>query len=378
MQLQQRVLANGTWTEGPGGPTPAAQLVLAFAATGVLDDADLWAKLHATWPNARIVGCSTAGEIAGIAVHDQSLVCTAVQFERAHVAVASVTLSDGADDSDDLGRRVASQLPQAGLRHVFVLSDGLAVNGSALVQGMNAVLPTTVAVTGGLSADGPRFERTAVYVDGPTPSRQIAVIGFYGEGLSIGYGCYGGWDPFGVERFITKSEGNVVYQLDGEPVLDLYKRYLGEHARGLPATALRFPLSIRDATSEAPALVRTILSFDEEAKTLTFAGDMPVGHRARLMMSNVERLIDGADVAAQAARLPHAGATKLALLVSCVGRKLVLNQRVEEEVEAVSEALGANTTVAGFYSYGELAPSIHAARCDLHNETMVVTTLAEA
>jgi hypothetical protein len=377
MQLQQRVLANGAWAEGAGGPAPDAQLVFAFAATGVLDDADLWSTLRATWPNARIVGCSTAGEIAGNAVHDHSLVCTAIRFEHSRVAIARVELTDGADDSDVLGRRLAEQLPRPGLRHVFVLSDGLDVNGSALVEGMNATLPSEVAVTGGLSADGPRFERTTVFVDGPTPSRQIVAIGFYGDRLAIGHGCFGGWDPFGVERFITKSEGNVLYQLDGEPVLDLYKRYLGEHARGLPSTALRFPLAIRDPKSDAPALVRTILSFDEDAKTLTFAGDMPLGHRARLMMSNVERLIDGADAAAQAARLPNVETAKLALLVSCVGRKLLLNQRVEEEVEAVADALGANTTVAGFYSYGELAPSIHAARCDLHNETMVVTTLAE-
>jgi hypothetical protein len=377
MQLQQRTYANGEWSPVHGGSAPLApQLVLAFAEGALLDDPAVWATLHSTWPTARIVACSTAGEIAGTTVRDGSLVATAIAFAHSHVEVASVDLDDP-PDSDALGRRLAERLPAAGLRHVFVLSDGLAVNGSALVQGMNAMLPREVAVTGGLSGDGPRFVRTSVCVDGPEPSRRIVAIGFYGEHLTVGYGCYGGWDAFGVERHITKAEGNVLHELDGEPVLDLYKRYLGEHAAGLPASGLRFPLAIRGADGEAPTLVRTLLSIDEDARTMTFAGDVPVGHRARLMMSNVERLIDGADVAGRAARL-DSGATTLALLVSCVGRKLVLGQRVEEEVEAVHDALGPNALAAGFYSYGELSPSARSARCDLHNQTITVTTLAEA
>lgn len=378
MRLHQKTLLNGDWRDVRGEPVAAPQFVLAFSSTATLGDPAVWARLRAEWPGARIVGCSTAGEIAGTAVIDDGVVCTAVQLEHSTVAVVSVELGD-APDSAALGRKVASRLPREGLRHVFVLSDGLEINGSALVQGMDAELPKEVAVTGGLSADGSKFEHTAVCIDGPIPSRQVVAIGFYGERLAIGYGCYGGWDAFGVERRITKSAGNVLHQLDGEPVLDLYKRYLGEFASLLPASGLRFPLAIRASESESPALVRTILSVDEHHKTLTFAGDMPVGHRARLMMSNVERLIDGADAAARAARLPGdvAGAT-LALLVSCVGRKLVLQQRVEEEVEAVCEALGPDTFAAGFYSYGELSPSAQGTRCDLHNQTMTVTTLAEA
>jgi hypothetical protein len=67
----------------------------------------------------------------------------------------------------------------------------------------------------------------------------------------------------------------------------------------------------------------------------------------------------------------------LAILISCVGRKLVLKQRVEEEVESVRNVLGARTVLSGFYSYGEIAPFLPSAKCELHNQTMTITTFAE-
>jgi hypothetical protein len=262
--------------------------------------------------------------------------------------------------------------------HVFVLSEGLQVNGSALVKGIVANLPSNVMVTGGLSADGSSFQRTAVCVDGPQPSRQIVAIGFYGESLEIGYGSLGGWDPFGPERRITRARGSVLAELDGEPALDLYKRYLGEHAAGLPASGLHFPLTIRSGNDDINPVVRTILAVDETARTLTFAGDMPVGYRARLMRANFERLIDGASAAARHSQERiGAAAPELAILVSCVGRKMVLKQRIEEEVEAVRDVLGTTAALTGFYSYGEISPFTPAARCELHNQTMTITTFTE-
>jgi hypothetical protein len=61
-----------------------------------------------------------------------------------------------------------------------------------------------------------------------------------------------------------------------------------------------------------------------------------------------------------------------------VGRRLVLRQRIEEEVEAVREVLGGAPVMTGFYSYGEISPLNPSARCALHNQTMTVTTLTEA
>lgn len=355
-----------------------AQLVLAFSTTALLTQQSTWTRMRAAFPRARIVACSSAGEIANTSVYDDTLACTAVTLERSRIAVASVQL-DEAGDSATLGAQLMQRLPAQELVHVFVLSDGLNVNGSALVQGIARHLPDGVAVTGGLAGDGASFARTAVCVDGPEPSRQVVAIGWYGSSLRVGYGCLGGWDPFGPERRITKAVDNVLHELDGEPALDLYKRYLGTHAAGLPASGLLFPLTIRNGErSDDIPVVRTILSVDDAARTLTFAGDMPVGYRARLMRANFERLVEGASNAAKVTQQGSENRSPdLALLVSCVGRKLLLKQRVEEEVEAVRDVLGARTVMTGFYSYGEISPWSPTARCELHNQTMTITTLSE-
>lgn len=372
---QQCWSAQGSWSRHSGPRCEDAQLVLAFGSTRCIRDAGMWCELRARWPEARIVGCSTAGEIAGTQVRDESLVATALRFERSAVRAASVRVS-GMEQSLGAGQALAAQLERAGLRHVLVLSEGLRINGSALIEGLTGALPEGVAVTGGLAGDGSRFEQTAVGLDERPTGDRVVAVGLYGESLSVGFGSLGGWDPFGPERLVTRSAGSVLYELDGEPALALYKLYLGHHAAQLPASGLLFPLAIRQGHRDE--VVRTILGVDERQQSLVFAGEIPVGSRARLMRANFERLIDGASGAAQSSAGGLRGrAAEVALLISCVGRKLLLQQRIEEEVEAVREVLGPGPVLTGFYSYGELSPFTPSARCELHNQTMTITTIAE-
>jgi hypothetical protein len=169
----------------------------------------------------------------------------------------------------------------------------------------------------------------------------------------------------------------VLYELDGKSALELYKRYLGEHAAGLPATGLLFPLSLRTGGA-SNTVVRTILSVDEERRSMTFAGDVPEGAWARLMKANFDRLIDGATGAARNC-LAHSGAPAplLGVCINCVGRRLVLKQRTEEEVEGVRDVLGPQAVLTGFYSYGEISPLHPNVGCALHNQTMTITSFAE-
>lgn len=371
-----------TWTETNGwraellSPSPlGAQVVFVFGARVLLSRPDLLAEIRARSPSAILMGCSTAGEIAGSCVQDNSIVATAVEFERTRTRRASVHVDSSGGRA--AGLSLAEQLSEHDLSHVFVLSDGLHVNGSALVAGLREGLPPGVQITGGLSADGAAFKETGVLDDDCLRAGVVSGLGFYGSSLRVGYGSMGGWDPFGPDRVITRSEGNVLYELDGQSALALYKKYLGEYAKNLPASGLLFPLLLHKSERD-PGFVRTILSVDESAQSLTFAGDVPQGSLARLMRANFDRLIDGASGAATITyeamgRRP----AQLALLISCVGRKLVLQQRTEEEVEAVREILGEQTAMTGFYSYGEISPLTPGARCDLHNQTMTITTLSE-
>ena len=349
---------------------------MAFGASSACTDGGALSGLRALYPDAHIVGCSTAGEICGTSVLDGSMVATAIHFEHSSVQVARRSLPCPSA-SAEVGELLGRALDPNGLVHAIVLAEGLNVNGSALVAGLRNGLPPHVAATGGLAGDADRFERTYVCFDGEPCTDTVAIVGLYGDRLHVGYGSMGGWDVFGPEREVTWSEGNVVFELDGEPALDLYKRYLGPHADGLPASGLRFPLSLR-AEDGGQGVVRTILSMDETRHSITFAGDVPQGAFARLMKANVDRLVDGATSAAIRSNDVLGGVTpELAILISCVGRKLILQQRIEEEVEAARDVLGVGAALAGFYSYGEIAPFLSSTTCELHNETMTITTFSE-
>jgi hypothetical protein len=205
----------------------------------------------------------------------------------------------------------------------------------------------------------------------------VVAIGFYGNSIRIGHGSFGGWDEFGTERVITRSDKNILYEIDNKNALDLYKEYLGYYKNELPGSALLFPLSIKEPNCDE-RVVRTILSIDERKKSMLFAGNLPTGSTVRFMKANFDRLIDGSSIAAQKAftSLPDTQ-PELVILISCVGRKLILQDRTEEEVEAVRKIFGSISPVTGFYSYGEISPFNPRTKCQLHNQTMTITTLYE-
>lgn len=383
---QRKWTREAGWTPAlPKKAESTATLVLVFGGRELLGHPHILESLKNANPGARVLGCSTSGEIEGTVVSDDTVVATEIRFEKSGLRSACVRI-DPSGNSRDAGRALAGMLPlsiaddgrgEEPLLHVFVLSDGLRVNGSELVRGLSDVLPPEVTITGGLAGDGTRFGETLVFCDCPAESGLISVLGLYGRSLRVGCASLGGWDPFGPERLVTRSRGNVVYELDGQSVLGLYRKYLGEQAAELPASGLLFPLSLREPGS-ASSVVRTLLSIDEKEQSMTFAGDVPEGGYARLMKANFDRLVDGAVGAAKNSARGFAGVSpELAILISCVGRKLVLRQRVEDEVEGVRQVLGAGTVLSGFYSYGEISPSSPGAKCELHNQTMTITTLSE-
>lgn len=380
MQIETVTYRTGRgWSQPlPTALDSASTLVLAFVAPELCASPAPLQELARALPNSMLVGCSTSGEIAGSQVNDASISVAIARFEHTTLRRA-VTSASRAAESFEAGARLAAELAGPGLRAVFVLSDGLCVNGTSLVDGLARHLPPGVVITGGLAGDGSRFARTWVLNhDLPEPNR-ICAVGLYGERLRIGHGCDGGWSDFGPERRITRSEGNVLYELDGKPALDLYKKYLGERAAGLPGTALLFPLSVRREGEGQELLVRTILGVDEAKRSLTFAGDMPQGGVARLMRANTDKLIGSAGQAARQATLGASDADDtLVISVSCVGRRLVLGERTEEEVETVVDSAPQRAGHVGFYSYGEISPAAPGGASELHNQTMTVTVFSEA
>jgi hypothetical protein len=366
------------WNVAPASLKNDAHLVLYFGSSKLLSEsAGPLAELMENFPQAVVAGCSTAGEIFGGTVSDESIAVICVKFAGTKVRAAAVNVSD-ALASHAAALTLGRQLAAPDLRHVLVLSDGLQVNGTALTAGFRISLPPQVHVTGGLAGDGSNFKRTLVGLGRDVAPGRVVAVGFYGDKIRLSHGSAGGWEAFGPRRLITKSAGNLLQTLDGQPALPLYKTYLGDRAAGLPATGLLFPLELLTDKTAEHGLVRTILAVDESNQSLTFAGDLPEGCYVRLMKANTDALIDGAESAGRLAVTTDDATGGFAVLVSCVGRRLVMGQRIEEEVEAVIGQIGRGISVAGFYSYGEICPSGLVHSCNLHNQTMTLTVFTEA
>ena len=373
MKVQQISLAQNNWNDDLSSINIDANMFLLFISPEFNDKKVFLDALHKQYPEATLIGCSTAGEISDVTVKDQSVSLTAIQLEKTPFKKVSVQIKD-MNCSYKAGQELASKLYSKDLKHVLILSDGLNVNGADLVTGLKSKLPK-ISITGGLAADGSNFNETFVINDNAIVDKTILGVGFYGDDLKVGYSSKGGWDSFGIERLVTKSDKNVLYELDGLPALEIYKSFLGEEVNNLPSSGLLFPLSMRINEDSIP-VVRTILAVSDEDQSLTFAGNIPGGSYVRLMKANIDRLINGAEDSAAANKALNE-ASDLAILISCVGRRLVLKQMVEEEVEVVRDVIGDKTCITGFYSYGEIAPFGEFSPCELHNQTMTITTLSE-
>lgn len=348
-------------------------LILVFGSVELLQG--VGGPLASLFPLAVRVGCSTAGEISTRGVSDGTCVVTALRFQDTPLVESSTQLQ-GMEDSYAAGQRLGRQLPLAGLRAVLIFGQGVAINGSALIAGMTDVLGTAIPITGGLAGDAAAFKETWVLDASGVHNDKLVCVGLYGDRLVFSHGSFGGWSPFGPARKVTRCKNNVLFELDGSPALEVYRRYLGDHARSLPASGLLFPFAMVGSDHTEVGLIRTILGMDEAAGSLTLAGDIVPDGYLRLMHASTDALVGGAESAAMAAMAMVESAGGLALLVSCVGRKLVMGGRVDEEVEAVGDVFG-KAVLAGFYSNGEISPFAANVVCQLHNQTMTITYVSE-
>ncbi|HLP13918.1 MAG TPA: FIST N-terminal domain-containing protein [Flavobacteriales bacterium] len=377
MEIQQRKFSKtGSWEILSNTHSSGINfdLVLVFGDTEIIAESGFYQTLRKDYPEAQILMSSTAGQIYGSTLCEKTVVATAIHFDKSKVSSASVSLKTQSG-SKMAGLALARQIDPKGLKSIFVVSDGLLVNGSALVEGMENELPPETIITGGLAGDSNRFNHTLVGLNMAAEEGTIAAVAFYGDNLEVACGNCSGWVPFGTQRQITHSVGNVLYEIDGKPALELYKTYLGELANDLPSSGLLFPLEINSGTQNT--VVRTLLSVNEADKSMVFAGDIPKGTYARLMQTNCDKLIQGAGTAAEKCLQNSSSTPELALLTSCVGRKMVMGPRTEEELKAVQHVLGGRTRLAGFYSYGEISPVKSKTKSGLHNQTMTVTTFSE-
>jgi hypothetical protein len=380
-------LATLVYQPGSGWETPPDArldspntLVLVFGA------ADSLATLAEASPLAALARALPRSVFASAATHtiaharqtlDEALVVCIARFDhtalrRVHVALGPATTSERA------GQQLAQALLDTpGLSGVLVLADGMEVNGPDLVCGLTSVLPDGLPIAGGMGAAGTRLARTwSTRTDGP-PQSSACVIGLYGTQLRMARSCQGGSIGFGQRRLVTRAQGNTVEEIDGLPALQLYRQYLGRYASGLPEAASHFPLTVFRQAGDLQGVIRYVLGIDSDRQTIDVAGDIPTGSLVQLSRAGRSELLEGAFHAARdlGDALP-ADVPVLALVVSCVGRRHVLGEQTEEELEPVATLLRPGSALAGFYSFGEISAS-PGERCDMHNMTLTLAALWE-
>lgn len=379
MKIQQ-VLFVGAANVDPiivteGFENSQANLVLAFAERTTLEEFSYYSILKNQYPNAIVVICSTAGQISNTTlIEDKNVVVTALEFEKTNLKAIEVDILE--DDIIVLGQKIKQNLFADDLKSILILSEGSFVNGTELINELIKQTNAQIPIFGGLAGDEFNFEKTIVGLNSVPKQGKIVAIGFYGNNIHFGFGSKGGWTDFGPEREVTSSDKNVLYKIGDKLALDLYKEYLGKYADELPGSSLYFPLSMKE-TADAKPVVRTILAIDEEKKSMTFAGNIPEGSFVRFMKGNLDKLIEASYDAASKIAIRESNNPQFALMVSCVGRKIVLGNRIEEEIEVVKDLLDKNTVIGGFYSYGEISPTLENVSCELHNQTMTITIISE-
>lgn len=350
------------------------QLCLLFGSRPVVENTkEYYSKLRSIFPDAEIATITTAGNILDEYLLDETIIATAVQFEKTAIKTKLFELNK--TDDKNLGIEVANYFKGEGLANILIFSCS-GINAGNILLGINSVLKGSVPVSGGVAGDDLRFEKTLVGLNEQLSSNFLLGIGMYGSSLIAAHGSKGGWDTFGLRRKVTKSEGNILYEIDEKPALQLYKEYLGDKAKELPGSALLFPFAIIDPETKEQ-IVRGVQNVDEETNSLILYGDVKEGDTLQLMRCDFDRVIHGAGDSAKETFLKNDKTPELAILISCVARRIVLGELTEEELSEAKRVLGANTSICGFYSYSELSPVVGDNACHLHNQTMTITTLSE-
>ncbi len=351
------------------------QLIIVFSSIESLVNGKINNKLTDYFFNSTIVGCTTAGEIYKDSVYDNTVVVTGLHFDNPDFQVRTSELSS-MNLSFDSGKKLAEELYDDSLHSVFVMGLGVNINGSALIDGLENIFKKNILITGGLAGDGGKFKQTYTFLNDQVFDNRNLGIGFYNDNINLYYGSAGGWQPFGPLRQITKSSMNILYEIDKKPALEVYKKYLGEFANDLPASGLLFPFLLLDENENG--LVRTILGIDKKNGSLILAGDVQENGYVKLMQASTESLVAGAQEAAKSIiEKKQEEDTGLAILISCVGRKLVMGSRIDEEIDAINNMFDTTIDINGFYSYGEICPLKGLIDCKLHNQTMTITYITE-
>ncbi len=366
----------------------SANLIIVFSSV-VFDQKIMLQGIRSVTKETPLLGCSTAGEIITTGPSKNSVVVMAIATDglEFHLGRGENIKQDATAAGKQLAQDLLSKT-KAG-KVMMMMPDGLAGNGADIVRGIQEVLGANFLIAGGAAGDDFLFKETYEYYNGEVLNG--AVVGaMVSDEAKFGIGVRHGWQPIGAAKRVTKSKGNVLYELDGKPAIHIYEEYFGKEAEALRSEplarmAITYPLGLRIPHSDE-YLIRDPITVGEKGE-INCAAEVPEGSEIKLMMGSKEAAIAAATQAAEQCltQVKTRGGSKVttAIIFNCIARDKVLGQDAKDEIAAIRKTLGDNVEFIGFYTYGEQAPigkgTVVEENCrsEFCNETVVILGFGE-
>jgi len=331
--------------------------------TGIIDEnrsVKLAKWLKSILPHSNIIGVTTAGEICLGKIYEGSVVISFTVFNTTSVKSKMYDLS-----SDCKIENTINDLVTAETKAIIIFSDGLNSNAEKLVKGVYALRPEIV-IAGGRAGDNFVFEKTYVFNETGYTQNGYVIASLSADELLVNSDYILNWTPIGKDMIVTKAKGNILYELDGMPIYDVYKKYLGEDViDNFPKSSMEFPLIIK---KEHILIARDpLLKTDDSA--LMFAGNFEEGDVVRFSFGDIEDIEDEATEYFNKFKTIPAESI---FVYSCAARKSLMGDKLEDEIN-ILESL---TQTSGFFTYGEYFHTSNIA--EILNVTTTFLALSES
>ncbi|WP_345974474.1 FIST N-terminal domain-containing protein [Sulfurimonas sp. HSL3-7] len=327
---------------------------------------DLIDRIKARVPHAKILGATAGAKIQAGRLSYQQTLLTVSTFCCSEVHTGIVFSNKNLfEDAFDLTRRLrnSSVMPP---KAAIVFSEGLRIDGEVLLRGISEVEPNLL-IAGGMASDDHRFKETFVFTEEGCTNSGFAIALLFGEALKVYNSFNFNWVGLGRTFKVTKSRGNRVWELDHTPIIEIYKRYLGDQiAQMLPDIGLEFPMIITD---KAMPVARAVMVKHDDG-SLSFAGSIEEGTMLQFGFGDSEGIMAGANVDEE---YFIDKPVESLFAYSCIARLSLVGDDIEQETLQLQRFAMTN----GFYTYGEF---YHAPceKCNLFlNQTMTVLGLSE-
>lgn len=362
-------------------PNNKAEVLIVFGSV-TLDQDKLVEVISKTSPDSLIVGCSTAGELSSEGFStEKSVVILAITSDQmkfwggvGHHILWNPYLA-GESCMEQIEYESRGYISSA-----LAFLDVISGNSDQALLGATDRLGSGFPLWCGASADDLLFFETYQYYKDKAYSGSIVGLGLSGDFRVAGVIMHG-FLPIGVARKVTKSKDLILEELDGKPASSIYQEYFGEehlhelHEGLLPSLAISYPLGVFLSESN-DVVLRNPVSVEKDG-TMRFTSAIPVGAEIRLMISDIEQVLETTELAAKKVLEDLEGRKPKAIIViSSIARKKMLGARANEEISVIQHILGRDVPIAGYYSYGQAGGLIDG-KLPFHNSSILIWALAE-